>query len=196
MRPQRRAGAAMKSPHLLDLSGIGNPGVLPSRRDSGAARIARRRRKLSGRLRAVHELASDHAGTLDGQTSGVAHVKEIVKYYAQRRGVLTFAPASSTACQDVPRTQGNQLGALPGYGPEIAKNRAEARQLMQGWLRPRQPAQDPGVDPQHLLLPGSCGTADRPIEADLHRCRSRSYGQQLCSAARPAIVTHATDLGT
>jgi len=102
----------------------------------------------------VHELASDHAGTLDGQTSGVAHVKEIVKYYAQRRGVLTFAPASSTACQDVPRTQGNQLAALPGYGPEIAKNRAEARQLMQGWLRPRQPAQDPGVDPQHLLLPG------------------------------------------
>ena len=31
-----RAGAAMKSPHLLDLSGIGNPGVLPSRPDSGA----------------------------------------------------------------------------------------------------------------------------------------------------------------
>jgi choline dehydrogenase len=29
--------------------------------------------------------------TLDGQTRGVAHVKEIVKYYAQRRGVLTFA---------------------------------------------------------------------------------------------------------
>ena len=196
MRPQRRACAAIKSPHLLDLSGIGNPGVLPSRRDSGAARIARRRRKLSGRLRAVHELASDHAGTLDGQTSGVAHVKEIVKYYAQRRGVLNFAPVSSTACQDVPRTQGNQLGALPGYGPEIAKNRAEARQLMQGWLRPRQPAQDPGVDPQHLLLPGSCSTPDRPIEADLHRCRSRSDGQQLCSAARPPIVTHATDLGT
>jgi choline dehydrogenase len=24
--------------------------------------------------------------TLDGQTRGVAHVKEIVKYYAQRRG--------------------------------------------------------------------------------------------------------------
>jgi hypothetical protein len=130
VRPQRRARAAIKSPHLLDLSGIGNPGVLPSRRDSGAARIARRRRKLSGRLRAVHELASDHAGTLDGQTSGVAHVKEIVKYYAQRRGVLTFAPASSTACQDVPRTQGNQLRALPGYGPDIARNRAEAQQLM------------------------------------------------------------------
>ena len=78
----------------------------------------------------MHELASDHAGTLDGQTSGVAHVKEIVKYYAQRRGVLTFAPASSTACQDVPRTQGNQLRALPGYGPDIARNRAEAQQLM------------------------------------------------------------------
>jgi len=44
--------------------------------------------------------------------------------------VLTFAPASSTACQDVPRTQGNQLRALPGYGPDIARNRAEAQQLM------------------------------------------------------------------
>jgi hypothetical protein len=29
----------------------------------------------------VHELASDRAGTLDGQTGGVAYVKEIVKYY-------------------------------------------------------------------------------------------------------------------
>ena len=78
----------------------------------------------------MHELTSDHAGTLHGQTSGVAHVKEIVKYYAQRRGVLNFAPVSSTACQDVPRTQGNQLRALPGYGPDIARNRAEAQQLM------------------------------------------------------------------
>ena len=155
MRPQRRACAAIKSPHLLDLSGIGNPGVLPSRRDSGAARIARRRRKLSGRLRAVHELASDHAGTLDGQTSGVAHVKEIVKYYAQRRGVLTFAPASSTACQDVPRTQGNQLGGI-------------------AWLWPRdcqEPRRSPATDARLATAPTTrsrsrCRPATPPITGD------------------------------
>jgi IS4 transposase len=44
--------------------------------------------------------------TLDGQTRDVAHVKEIVKYYAQRRGVLTFASASSTALSGRPRTRG------------------------------------------------------------------------------------------
>ena len=30
----------------------------------------------------------------------------------------------------MPRTQGNQLRALPGYGPDIARNRAAAQQLM------------------------------------------------------------------
>jgi hypothetical protein len=36
------------------------------------------------------------------------------------------------------------------------------------------PAQDPGVDAQRLLLPGSGGHPDRPAEADLHRRRARS----------------------
>ena len=61
-----------------------------------------------------------------GRPAASRTLKEIVKYYAQRRGVQTFAPASSTACQDAARTQGNQLRALPGYGPDIARNRAEA----------------------------------------------------------------------
>jgi choline dehydrogenase-like flavoprotein len=78
---------AVKSPHLLELSGIGNPDVLQ------AAGIAVRHE-----LRAVGENYRDSPAhelalpvTLNEQTRGVALVKEIVKYFAQRRGVLTFA---------------------------------------------------------------------------------------------------------
>jgi choline dehydrogenase len=83
---------AVKSPHLLELSGIGNPNVLQ------AAGIAVRHE-----LRGVGENYRDHYAprmnwrvtmpiTLNEQTRGVALLKEIVKFYARRRGVLTFPP--------------------------------------------------------------------------------------------------------
>ena len=84
---------AVKSPHLLELSGIGNPEILQS------AGIAVRHE-----LRGVGENYRDHYAprmnwrvtlpiTLNEQTRGVALVKEIVKYYTQRRGVLSLAAA-------------------------------------------------------------------------------------------------------
>ena len=84
---------AVKSPHLLELSGIGNPEILQS------AGITVRHE-----LRGVGENYRDHYAprmnwrvtlpiTLNEQTRGVALVKEIVKYYAQRRGVLSLAAA-------------------------------------------------------------------------------------------------------
>jgi choline dehydrogenase len=76
---------AVKSPHLLELSGIGNPDILQS------AGITVRHE-----LRGVGENYRDHYAprmnwrvtlpiTLNEQTRGLALVKEIVKYYAQRR---------------------------------------------------------------------------------------------------------------
>jgi choline dehydrogenase len=84
---------AVKSPHLLELSGIGNPEILQS------AGIPVRHE-----LRGVGENYRDHYAprmnwrvtlpiTLNEQTRGVALAKEIVKYYARRRGVLSLAAA-------------------------------------------------------------------------------------------------------
>lgn len=84
------AAGAVKSPHLLELSGIGQPEVLQS------ASIA-----VQHELRGVGENYRDHYAprmnwrvrlpvTLNEQTRGVALMKEVVKYYAQHRGVLTF----------------------------------------------------------------------------------------------------------
>jgi choline dehydrogenase len=84
---------AVQSPHLLELSGIGNPNVLQT------AGIAVRHE-----LRGVGENYRDHYAlrmnwrvimpiTLNEQTRGIALLKEIVKFYAQRRGALTFPPS-------------------------------------------------------------------------------------------------------
>jgi choline dehydrogenase len=88
----RRCG---KSPHLLELSGIGNPDIL----QSAGIQV---HHELRHELRGVGENYRDHYAprmnwrvtlpiTLNEQTRGVALVKEIVKYYVQRRGVLSFA---------------------------------------------------------------------------------------------------------
>jgi choline dehydrogenase len=82
---------AVKSPHLLELSGIGNPDLLQS---AGLP--------VHHELRGVGENYRDHYAprmnwrvrlpiTLNEQTRGTALVKEIVKYYTQRRGVLSLA---------------------------------------------------------------------------------------------------------
>ena len=80
----------MKSPHLLELSGIGQPELLQS---LGIP--------VQHELRGVGENYRDHYAprmnwrvklpvTLNEQTRGLALAKEIVKYYTQRRGILTF----------------------------------------------------------------------------------------------------------
>ncbi len=84
------AAGAVKSPHLLELSGIGQPEVLQS------AGIA-----VQHELRGVGENYRDHYAprmnwrvklpvTLNEQTRGVALMREVVKYYTQHRGALTF----------------------------------------------------------------------------------------------------------
>jgi len=84
------AAGAVKSPHLLELSGIGQPELLAS---LGI--------EVKHELRGVGENYRDHFAprmnwrvklpvTLNEQTRGMAFVKEIIKYYTQHRGVLTF----------------------------------------------------------------------------------------------------------
>ena len=84
------AAGAVKSPHLLELSGIGHPETLQT------AGI-----DVRHELRGVGENYRDHYAprmnwrvklpvTLNEQTRGVSLMKEVVKYYAQHRGVLTF----------------------------------------------------------------------------------------------------------
>jgi choline dehydrogenase-like flavoprotein len=84
------AAGAVKSPHLLELSGIGQPELLQ------ALGI-----EVKHELRGVGENYRDHFAprmnwrvklpiTLNEQTRGRHLAREVIKYYAQQRGVLTF----------------------------------------------------------------------------------------------------------
>jgi choline dehydrogenase len=84
------SAGAVKSPQVLELSGIGQPDLLQS---LGI--------EVKHELRGVGENYRDHFAprmnwrvklpvTLNEQTRGLAFVKEIIKYYTQQRGVLTF----------------------------------------------------------------------------------------------------------
>ena len=84
------AAGAVKSPHLLELSGIGQPTLLQS---LGIP--------VLHELRGVGENYRDHYAprmnwrvklpvTLNEQTRGLNFVKEIIKYYTKRTGILTF----------------------------------------------------------------------------------------------------------
>jgi choline dehydrogenase len=84
------SAGAVKSPHVLEMSGIGQPELLTS---LGI--------EVKHELRGVGENYRDHFAprmnwrvklpvTLNEQTRGLAFAKEIVKYYTQHRGVLTF----------------------------------------------------------------------------------------------------------
>jgi choline dehydrogenase len=84
------AAGAVKSPHVLELSGIGQPELLAS---LGI--------EVKHELRGVGENYRDHFAprmnwrvklpvTLNEQTRGAALAREIIKYYTQQRGALTF----------------------------------------------------------------------------------------------------------
>ncbi len=84
------SAGAVKSPHVLEMSGIGQPELLQSLGID-----------VQHELRGVGENYRDHFAprmnwrvklpvTLNEQTRGLAFAKEIVKYYTQHRGVLTF----------------------------------------------------------------------------------------------------------
>jgi choline dehydrogenase-like flavoprotein len=84
------AAGAVKSPHILELSGIGQPELLSS---LGIP--------VQHALPGVGENYRDHYAprmnwrvklpvTLNERSRGLALAKEVVKYYTQRRGILTF----------------------------------------------------------------------------------------------------------
>ena len=67
------------------------------------------------------------------------------------------------------------LKTLPGYDPDVQKNRAEARaDHGEARLRARQAARSQGVDARHSAVSRPGGDPDRPVEGDLHRRRARS----------------------
>ena len=84
------AAGAVKSPHILELSGIGQPELLKS---LGI--------QVRHELKGVGENYRDHYAprmnwrvklpvTLNEKSRGFALAKEVLKYYTQRRGILTF----------------------------------------------------------------------------------------------------------
>lgn len=84
------SAGSVKSPHILELSGIGQPELLTSLRIP-----------VTHELRGVGENYRDHYAprmnwrvntpiTLNEQTRGAAFAREVLKYYTQHRGILTF----------------------------------------------------------------------------------------------------------
>ena len=84
------SAGAVKSPHILELSGIGNPDLLSS---LGIP--------VNHALPGVGENYRDHYAprmnwrvklpvTLNERSRGIPLMKEVFKYYTQRRGILTF----------------------------------------------------------------------------------------------------------
>ena len=66
------------------------------------------------------------------------------------------------------------LAKLPGYGPDVEKNREEARAIMKKLgYGPDKPLNGQGRDPQHRAIPRPGGDPDRPAEARLYRRRAR-----------------------
>ena len=70
----------------------------------------------------------------------------------------------------------DMLKTLPGYDPDVPKNRAEARKIMEKLgYGPDKRLADHGVDAQRPALPRPGGHPDRPVEGDLHRRPARSH---------------------
>ena len=101
------------------------------------------------------------------------------------------------------------LQTLPGYGSDVAKNRAEAREIMKKLgYGPGQAARGDRDDAQRRGLSRSVGAADRPAEGDLHRrhpqrdrydamvsdrdaqglCRRRDRQRERARRPRPAVL--------
>ncbi len=92
------AAGAVKSPHLLELSGIGQPELFAATsRHRGEARTARRGRKLPRSLRAADELAREAAGHAERADAG-SRIREGDRQilHAGPRGTRRSPPASST----------------------------------------------------------------------------------------------------
>ncbi len=67
------------------------------------------------------------------------------------------------------------LKKLPGYDPDVAKNRAEAREIMEKLgYGPDNRLKVKVVDARYPALSRSGGDPDRPTEGDLHRRRART----------------------
>ena len=79
------------------------------------------------------------------------------------------------------------LQTLPGYGPDVAASRAEARKLMEKHgYGPNKRLAVKVADPQHRAIPRPGGDPDRPDEADLYRRRARrGRDRELVSQDRP-----------
>ena len=82
------------------------------------------------------------------------------------------------------------LQTLPGYDPDVQKNRARSpRDHGEARLRARQAARGQGVDAQHPALSRSGGDPDRPAEGDLHRRRARTDRHRATGIPRSCART-------
>jgi choline dehydrogenase len=163
------SSGAVKSPHLLELSGIGDPAIL------GPLGIAVRHA-----LPGVGENYRDHYAprmnwrvklpvSLNNQTRGLRFAREVMKYYTQRRGILTFTAGIAYgfvktrpeleepdvqfhfAHASYPNAQTRELDREPGMTLTTYQCRPESKGSIHA--RSADPAAAPAIRPNFLSDP-------------------------------------------
>ena len=120
------AAGAVKSPHLLELSGIGQPELLQSAGIEVRHELPRRRRELPRPLRAAHELArqaAGHAERADPRRGADAGGREVL-HAASRRADL-HRRHRLWLCEDAAGTGG--AGRAVSFRPCELRQRADPR---------------------------------------------------------------------
>ncbi|WPB55926.1 GMC family oxidoreductase [Xylophilus sp. GOD-11R] len=180
-------GGAINTPHLLQLSGIGDgpalqaagivvrhhlPGVGQGLQDHYAARVVRR----------VHGVS-----TLNQQGRGARLVGEVLRYLFSGRGILTYSPSFVTGhlkSEPVLERPDLQVSFIPGSfrvggkyqlerEPGITLGMWQMRPESRGYVRTLSPDPDqaPAISPAYLESP----VDQRCIVAALHWCRRFLY---------------------
>ena len=155
--------------------------TMPQLKDVKKRRCRRRSATSSSRTSPRNMLINRDAPPFDNpelrRAMSLTHRPQGVHRHHRRRAGRRSAASCSRRPTGCGACRPSDAATLPGYDPDIAKSRAEARKIMEKLgYGPEQAADGHDVDAQHRALSRSGGDPDRPAEGDLHRrrCSTRS----------------------
>jgi choline dehydrogenase len=160
------AAGAIGSPHLLQLSGVGDPEHLHRIGVEVHHALPGVGRNLQDHLAIRVQAAVKDVGTLNERSRGLRFAAELFKYFAQGRGMLTFAASLVTASvktlpesdrPDIhllfaPASYGagliRKLDTKPGMTAGLWQMRPESRGFVEA--RSSDPNEHPAINPNYL----------------------------------------------
>ena len=161
------SAGAIGSPHILQLSGIGDPGASRPDRRAGRARIARRRPEHAGPLRRARHLPDPrHRRPRTRRARGLPLASEVLRYVLTGKGILTYSasliaasvkilPESATPDVQISFAPGSfkdgQIGQLEAE-PGLTGGPWQMRPLSRGYVEAKtsRPGDAPAINPRYL----------------------------------------------